>query len=160
MLKKNIIVITLLMLSTVFASAQAATKSGAELYKSECSACHTAYPTAFLSTASWDAVLAHLDDHFGDNAELEAADLAAIKSYVDSHSFDHSRIKRRYGDRFDTPGTPLRLTKTRFFRAVHEEVPARWVTGNPKVKTFARCEACHRGAKYGSFDEDEVRIPH
>ncbi len=159
MKNSNLIQAILFTLVAGLVSANANADSGADLYKSECSACHIAYPPAFLTSASWDAVLAHLDDHFGDNAELAAQELASIKQYVEKNSFDHSRIKRRYGNRFDTPGTPLRVTKTRFFRAIHDEVPDRLVTGNPAVKTFARCEVCHRGAQYGSFDEDEVRIP-
>lgn len=137
----------------------AATDSGSKVYQSECGACHVAYPPIFLTAGSWHAVLQHLDNHFGDNAELAAADLASIKSYLDKDNYDNSNIKKRYGSRFDTPGTPLRVSETRFFKAVHGEVPDRLVTGNPKVKTYSRCEACHSGAQNGSFDEDGVHIP-
>jgi cytochrome c553 len=157
--------IRMLVLTTVFAlslySAEsfAAMDPGAKLYQSECSVCHVAYPTVFLTTDSWDAVMQGLDDHFGDNAELAANDLASIKAYLDNNNYNQSSVKRRYGTRLDTPGTPLRSTSTRFFKAIHEEVPDRLVTKNPAVKTFARCEACHSRAQEGSFDEDEVRIP-
>ena len=141
------------------AQSVAGTDSGGKLYKSECGACHVAYPTIFLTAASWQSVLKHLDDHFGDNAELAAADLASIKTFLERHSYDQSNARKRYGSRFDTPGTPLRVSETRFFRAIHDEVPDRLVTGNPAVKTWARCEACHSRAQKGSFDEDEVHIP-
>jgi len=137
----------------------AATDSARKVYQSECGACHVPYPAVFLSTTSWDALLGQLDKHFGDNAELAPGDLASIKTFLEHNSYDHSNIKKRYGNRFDTPGTPLRVSETRFFKAVHGEVPERLVTGNPKVKTFARCGACHSGAQQGFYDEEGVRIP-
>ena len=151
--------IAAVLLFTWSAQSPAAANNGRKIYQSECGACHVAYPPVFLSSASWDALLQHLDDHFGDNAELADTDLASIKSYLEQNNYDNSNIKKRYGTRFDTPGTPLRVSETRFFKAVHGEVPDRLVTGNPKVKTYARCGACHSGAQRGSFDEDEVRIP-
>jgi len=156
---QNIIFITFISTLGWFSTVSAGTHSGAKLYKTECSDCHIAYPTLFLPSASWNKLLNHLDNHFGDNAEVDAADLKDIKSYINSNNYDNSSVKRRYGSRFDTSGTPLRVTKTRFFKAIHGEVSDRYVSRNPAVKTFARCEACHRSAKNGSFDEDEVRIP-
>jgi len=142
-----------------YASGSQAANDGAKLYRTECSSCHVAYPSAFLSAASWKAVMGKLDQHFGDNAELAAGDLSLVSSFLEANSYDQSSIKRRYKDRFDTPGTPLRVTKTRFFQAIHDELPSRLVGPNAKVKTFARCEACHTRAQKGSFDEDEVRVP-
>lgn len=159
MITRMLVLTTVFALSLYSAESSAATNPGKKLYQSECSVCHVAYPTAFLAADSWDAVLQGLDNHFGDNAELAANDLASIKAYLDSDNYDQSSVKRRYGNRLDTPGTPLRVTGTRFFKAIHEEVPDRVVTNNPAVKTFARCEACHSRAQEGSFDEDEVRIP-
>jgi cytochrome c2 len=157
----NIRTILLITASVLFGlgNASAATSSGAKIYHKECSACHIAYPTQFLSTDSWNAVMANLADHFGDNAELAPEDLAAVKTFLQHNNYDQSRIKSRYGNRFDNNGTPKRLTETRLFRAMHNEVSDRYVSQNPKVKTFARCDACHRGAQNGNFDEDEVRIP-
>ena len=159
MITRMSVLFTALALCLFSAASCAATDSGRKLYQTECGVCHVAYPSAFLPTDSWDALLNKLDDHFGDNAELAAGDLTSIKAYLDNNNFDQSSIKRRYGTRFDTPGTPLRVTSTLFFKAIHEEVPDRLVTKNPAVKSFARCEACHARAQQGSFDEDEVRIP-
>ncbi len=156
---RTVVLIVALGLSLGFGEVSAGSNAGAKLYKSECGSCHVAYPSVLLPGKSWDAVLGSLDKHFGDNAELAADDLKLLKGYLDNHNYDQSRIKKRYKNRFDTPGNPIRVTKTRFFRAIHDEVSDRWVSKNPKVKTFARCEACHRGAQNGSFDEDDVHIP-
>ena len=54
---------------------------------------------------------------------------------------------------------PLRISETDYFRGQHHEIPAKMVVGNPDVGGFSRCEACHRGAEQGDFDEHGVRIP-
>ena len=41
----------------------------------------------------------------------------------------------------------------------HNEIPARFVTANPKVNSFSQCDACHIDAEQGSFNEHDVRIP-
>ena len=50
-------------------------------------------------------------------------------------------------------------TETDDFRGQRHEIPAKMVTGNPQVESFSRCEACHRRAERGVFNEHEVRIP-
>lgn len=151
----------ILMLTAVLVagSAQGAMQTPGQVYTSECSSCHVAYPAVFLPDASWKKLLAGLSDHFGDSADLLAEERDVIARYLFAHSYDKSRIKRRYGDRFDTPGVPLRVTETRYFQAIHREIPRRLVRDNPKVKSYARCQVCHRGAERGRYDEDEVRIP-
>lgn len=157
--KTKLLLIAAASLVASVSNAATTSQSALETYRSECGACHIAYPAVFLPAASWDAMLNKLDDHFGDNAELDPDTLQQIKGFLAQYNYDTSRIKQRYGQRLDTPGTPLRITKTRFFQAIHHEIPARMVSGNPKVKTFSQCNVCHRGAENGSFDEDGVHIP-
>ena len=151
--------VVLLLCAALAGSAEGVAAVGAGTYRRECGGCHVAYPAEFLPQASWQKLLDGLDKHFGDSAEVLPEDRAAIEHYLSSHSYEQLRVKRRYGERFDTPGVPLRLTRSRYFLAIHHELSAREVEANPGVKTFARCQACHRGAERGSFDEDEVRIP-
>ena len=33
------------------------------------------------------------------------------------------------------------------------------VVNNPRVRSFSNCNACHRYAERGSFNEHEIRIP-
>jgi hypothetical protein len=121
-----------------------------EPYQTECGSCHLAYPPGLLPARSWEALMDGLADHFGDNAELPAADAAAIRDYLVGHAGD----RRVRGDR-----TPLRITETRYFRHKHDEVPPRLVRDNPEVGSFSNCQACHRKAEAGSFDEHTVNIP-
>lgn len=131
------------------------------LYQAECGGCHLAYPPSLLPDASWRAIMGNLEEHFGDNAALDAPTADAITGYLDRYAAAKGRDK--YGERFwratrgRTP--PLRITETDYFRAQHDEIAEGMVTGNPQVVGFSRCEACHRGADRGRFDEHGVAIP-
>lgn len=121
-------------------------------WKEECgSSCHVAYPPQLLSAASWRAVMAGLEDHFGVDASLEPAVGEDILRFLEKHA---SRRETSAG------GKPLlRITETRWFRSEHsEEVPAS-VWKLPEVKSPANCEACHTGAKEGDYSERTLRVP-
>ena len=130
-------------------------------YRKECSSCHMAYPANFLPARSWAKIMGELDEHFGENAELDAEDQRNITAYLNAHASDHSRGRMaRWITRSISPKhTPLRITETHYFERIHDEVPERFVRNNPKVRSFSNCMACHRGASEGDFDEDRVVIP-
>jgi hypothetical protein len=95
--------------------------------------------------------MANLEDHFGDNAELDAATAGEIGSFLERHAARTTGEART--------SQHARITETRWFRAQHHEIPARMVKKNPGVKSFSRCEACHTRAAAGRFNEHDVRIP-
>lgn len=131
------------------------------VYQNECGSCHMAYPAGLLPARSWRKVIDGLADHFGDNAELDAATASQIRDFLVSNAADTSSYRRsRAIMRSLTPAaTPLRISETAYFRHKHDELPARLVTGNPKVKSFANCQACHRSADKGIFNEHDVNVP-
>ena len=130
------------------------------LYAEECGGCHMAYPPGLLPGASWKRILSGLEDHFGDNAELEPAVQRKLTAYLVAHSAERSHLRRaRAVARSTGDSTPLRITETRWFRHEHDEISARWVKGNDEVRRFSQCDACHRDAARGLFDEDNVTIP-
>jgi len=130
-------------------------------YQTECSACHFAYQPGFLPERSWLHIMTTLDDHFGENAELDAATQESITRYLQLNAADQSpnRFSRSVLRSIRHVDTPLRITNTPFFKHKHREVPARMVSGNAKVRSFSNCLACHSMAEKGIFDEDSVRIP-
>ncbi len=132
-----------------------------KLYKTECSACHFAYQPGFLPARSWVKMMSSLDDHFGENAELDATSRTAIEQYLRGHAADRqpNRFSRSMMRSIGKRETPLRISQTPYFQRKHHEVPARMVKNNPKVRSFANCASCHQGAAKGQFDEDAVRIP-
>ena len=131
------------------------------LYKSECGDCHMAYPPSMLPAPSWRGMMGSLEDHFGDNAELDIATAEQLSLFLARNAAGKRRDE--YSERAwraTRDRSPLmRITETDYFRGQHHEIPAKLVTGNPAVGSFSRCEACHRGADQGDFDEHGVRIP-
>jgi len=132
------------------------TVAGDPLYAEECGSCHMAYPASLLPAKSWQKIMAGLEDHFGENAELDAQTRQQIEDYLVRESARTSRQKlfRNLGD-----ATPLRITELPYFVHEHDEIPERYVAGNDKVISLSQCNACHRGAERGRFDEDDVVIP-
>lgn len=130
-------------------------------YRSECGACHLAYPPFLLPPESWRAVMGSLADHFGDNAEIGEGPGQDITAFLERHAAGRASGRHAERVRRATRGaeTPLRVTGTDYFRGEHHEVPRKMVEANPEVGGFARCEACHQGAGRGSFREHDVRIP-
>ena len=113
-----------------------------------------------VAGASWQRILSGLEVHFGDNAELEPAVQRKLTAYLVAHSAERSHLRRaRAVARSTGDSTPLRITETRWFRHEHDEISARWVKGNDEVRRFSQCDACHRDAARGLFDEDNVTIP-
>ena len=132
-----------------------------KLYTDECGSCHFAYQPGLLPAQSWERIMAGLEDHFGENAELDEQKRQQIAQYLMQNSAGQvpQGLPQRISASLGSDNPPLRVTETRFFRHEHDEIPQRLVTGNDKVRSFSNCDACHTRAKQGSFREHEIRIP-
>jgi hypothetical protein len=146
----------ILMTAMLFAASQAQASGGLSFtatnakWKAECGACHVAYPANLLPAASWKAMMAGLDKHFGSDASMDAATAAEILLFLENNASQR---------RLDPAQKPsLRITETRWFVSKHDEVSAAtWK--NPRVKSAANCAACHTRAESGDFSERNIRIP-
>lgn len=135
-----------------------------ENYAEECGACHFAYPPGLLTEASWKKLLAPaaLEDHFGENAELDDVTLAEITGYVLTNSADKSYYKR---SRKITRAVaamaeaPLRITEVSYIKRKHHELADSMVADNPDVRSLSNCNACHTKAEQAVFDNDTVKVP-
>ena len=120
------------------------------LYKTECAACHIAYPPQLLPASSWKRLMDGLDRHFGTDASLAAAAAGEIGSFLQANA---AQGKRAAGGE-----STLRITETGWFKRKHDEVPARtW--RQSEIRSPANCSACHKQAEQGDFSERNVRIP-
>lgn len=127
------------------------------VYQEECGACHLAYPAGLLPEKSWNKILNNLEDHFGENAELDKESNQVLQKYLAKNSMQKgifSKFLRNF-----PKGVPTRITKLPYFIRKHDEVPSKMVTGNPKVGSFSQCDKCHSSAARGDFEEDNVKIP-
>ena len=131
------------------------------LYKTECGDCHMAYQPGFLPARSWKKLMSTLDQHFDENAEVDADTQKQLTQYLVENAAETSNYKRSKAvmRSLSSQQTPLRISETRYFLRKHDELSDRYVKDNPEVKTFSRCEVCHTEADKGSYDEDQVRIP-
>lgn len=125
------------------------------LYTEECGSCHMAYPPQLLPPASWHKIMENLNDHFGENAELDADTRSRIENYLaeTSGKRPYRKILRNLGN-----ATPTRITELPYFIHEHDEIPARLIGDNENIASISQCNACHRGAEQGQFDEDDVFI--
>jgi len=130
-------------------------------YRAECGSCHFAYQPGLLPEKSWRKMMAGLDDHFGDNAELSADVNKNILDYLVANSADKSDYKRstRIVGSLQVGEVPLRISDTVYFKRKHNEIPARFVADNKDVGSYSKCAACHTRAEQGSYNEHEVKIP-
>lgn len=151
----GILVFSLYGIGQIWASSKIQTDP---LYVEECGSCHLAYPAQLLPPRSWQAIMSQLDDHFDENAELDTESRQAIEAYLaeasQSKNGSYRKLFRNLGDK-----VPLRITELPYFIHEHDEIPSRFIKANDKVGSLSQCNACHKSAEQGDFDEDDVFIP-
>jgi len=150
MLGKIVTASALLGVIATMPAAAAVAPSGAKQFKSECSGCHMAFPPQMLPDRSWNTILGHLDQHFGEDASVDEATRKQIGNFLHAYAADSRNGGRtgRYFMRYIGKGTPLRITETRAWRRIHGEV-RRSAWSDPRVKTRSNCMACHRQQRSG-----------
>ena len=153
---KGLLLVTCMTIGIASAQAQ---ESSRQMYQQECSDCHVAYPPALLPKSSWQLIMSQLDDHYGDNAEVDQQTQLSITEYLVEQSSKRTRSRLRKMLRGSQGTTPLRITELPYFIDEHDDVPQRLVQGNPQVGSFSQCDSCHKDAAKGEFDEDTVSIP-
>jgi hypothetical protein len=130
-------------------------------WTSECGSCHFAYQPGLLPLRSWSALLGDLPHHFGEDATVDDATRAKLLAVAAVGAADVAPYRLSAALARAAEGSvPLRVSELPALRAEHrEEVPASWVTGNPQVKSWAACGACHTKAAEGSYAESQIVIP-
>ena len=132
-------------------------------YEEECGACHVPYPPGLLPRRSWGRLMAPaaLADHFDDDASLSEPLRAELEALLLAHAADDSWYKRSIKVRRSLAegDAPLRITEVPYIRRKHADLDAARVQDNDKVRSLANCEACHRKAAAGIYDDDTVSIP-
>jgi cytochrome b len=131
------------------------------IFKEECAAsCHIVFHPTLLPADSWRRVMAGLDDHFGENVELDAEATSEILEYLVEFSAEKSvseasrKIVKSLGR-----GEPLvRITDAPYWRRKHSELGPE-IYARESVKNKANCLACHPGAEVGSFEDKDIRLP-
>ena len=119
-------------------------------FKAECGSCHLAYPPALLAAKDWQRTMAGLKDHFGTEATVDAKTGLEIAAFLERNAGNPEKL--------GGAGEPPRITQTARFIRKHREIPAKYWK-DPRIKSAANCEACHRGAAEGNYSERDILIP-
>lgn len=119
-------------------------------YKAECTSCHMAFQPALLTAGDWCKTMNGLKDHFGTDATVDMPKQQEISSFLERNAGDASKL--------GSAGEPPRITQTARFIRKHREIPAKYWK-DPRIKSAANCEACHRGAAAGDYSERDILIP-
>ncbi len=128
-----------------------------QLYLDECSACHFAYQPGLMPARSWKQLMANLEDHFGENAELEAEEQKALTAYLLKNAADFSKLKRsiKIMRSLSRNQTPIRITKIPYIVGKHDELSSQMLKDN----SLSYCDKCHTSASSGSYSERYINIP-
>ncbi len=124
-----------------------------ESYRQECGSCHMAYPPGLLPAHSWERLMTTLDDHFGKNVEIPKKHWKTIINYLLNSAA--GRVDYQVSNQMirNIKGIPVRISELPYFRHRHQDIPEHLVSGNPEVRSFSNCSACHAQAEQGLFDE-------
>ena len=127
-------------------------------YRAECSACHMAYHPSLLPAASWSALMATLDDHFGENASLDAATTGEITAWLTGHAAETADTRPAHQFSRIASDAPFTLTATPYWKRVHSNLP-NTLFQSRAVGSRANCTACHGDAETGLFSPFTISIP-
>lgn len=124
--------------------------------REECGSCHVPYSPQFLPARSWRSLMTTLDDHFGEDASVSDEARQKILDYLTANASNvsHTRAARAFARGLTPLDTPLRVTSTPMWVAIHRELDSRWWS-DPRVKSKANCSACHRHAADGFYGDDD-----
>jgi len=112
---------------------------------SECNDCHLIYPAQMLPQRSWQAILADLANHFGDDATVSNDKRTAILAYYSANATDGPSTTGRgklFISGLPDSVTPLRITAMPWWNQMHAD----YDFGGGKhidMKTASNCLACH-----------------
>jgi len=127
-------------------------------YEKACSECHMAYNPAMLPAAAWGAIMAGLQDHFGENASLSAAKAEPIAAWLAANAAEtaDTKLARRIAPRVTS--APYAITETRAWQRLHDDLPEA-LFASRVVATRSNCAACHADAEAGRFSPFAISIP-
>jgi cytochrome c5 len=128
-------------------------------YQEQCGTCHFAYQPALLPSSSWKKVMDGLNDHFGEDVNLEADSKKVISDYLKENGAENSSTKLASKIVRSLRGqTTTKITDIPYIQEKHHRIPAAAVKRKP-VESLSNCIACHTSAASGIYDEDDVTIP-
>ena len=125
------------------------------LYIAECGACHLAYPPQLLPESSWVQTMAGLEDHFGENAEIDSETNTKITAYLRQYGLGNNQPNTMSKMMRELPiETTLRITDMPSFIDTHKLVLDQLEMASFPEGYLSPCADCHRQAASALFDKE------
>lgn len=128
------------------------------VYAKECGACHIAYHPSLLPRASWGALIAGLENHFGEDASLGKATAVKLDDYLAANAAETADTLPANRLRQIEAAKPFTITATPFWTRRHARIPDA-VFASKAVSGRGNCVACHTDASSGRFYPGNIDIP-
>jgi len=139
--------------------------SGPQLVQSDewneaCGDCHMPYHPSLLPATLWITMFEQQQNHFDEDLDFSNEYAQLLEEFAIQNSADKEQTEAA---RFIASTTPenfasLRITDTPYWKAEHNGIPASvWKTR--RVNGFSECEACHRDALKGTFQDGAMDFP-
>lgn len=127
-------------------------------FAKECGSCHMLYPPFLLPKASWDEMMASLDNHFGDDASLDPVTMRSIKAFLDDNSAEHATKEAAVYmlSRLKNDTMPKSITETSFWKKRHHGIE-KVASSDPKIGKISNCKACHPMIEQGSINDRDIK---
>ena len=133
------------------------TKENSAFYK-ECISCHTLFPPFLLPQKSWMSMMDTLQDHFGDDASLDAETTLSIKDFLVKNSAESSTKESafRIMNSLDKDKTYLAITETPFWKNRHKKID-KAVYEKEEIGKPSNCKACHVNIENGLLNNRDIK---
>lgn len=128
------------------------------VYAEECGACHLPHNPSLLPRASWALLMAGLDDHFGENAALDAETTADLAAWLDANASESADTKPAHRLRAVDPQKPFQITASPYWVRKHRDI-ADAAFASRAVGGKGQCAACHADGEAGRFYPANISIP-
>ncbi len=132
-------------------------KENPAFYK-ECISCHTLFPPFLLPSKSWVSMMDGLENHFGDDASLDAQTTASIKEFLVKNSAESSTKESslRILASLEKEKTYLAITEMPFWKNRHKKIDKAVYT-QKEIGKPSNCKACHANIENGLLNNRDIK---
>lgn len=105
-------------------------------------------------------MMKNLSNHYGVDASLDEEDTQKILAYLEQNSLENSFSKksRKIKSSMQSGVVYTSIQDLPYFQRKHRKIPANLIQ-QKEVKSLARCNAYHKEAQNGIYDDKNVNIP-
>lgn len=118
-------------------------------YDEICGSCHFPFQPGLLPTSSWEKIMTHSDNHFGERLKLSSVEKRTMTRYLLDNSAGHvnDNISHKILKSLNAGPSITQITKTPYFLRKHSQLD----DDEKTIKSMVQCDQCHQDAKQGKY---------